>query len=222
MQNYPVFSSEKIIYGTDSKLNHRLKSPIVYDALFEDVKVDASYLRSLLVNGATAMHEKLCSYAADQLPGGRYWNPDKQIQDVLSQLQPSNDVCESILGLNDYLTTAVPNLHQMSRSNLVQLKKNKTMKWLSHLPSEKQTTVIDMAVKQRRKVKLTYNEEQTARAEHRKQAMIKNHAKRQAMKKRLYEEKQKLSKLHLITTSQEPKEELENIDVKAISATRKR
>ena len=161
-QNYPVFSSEKRIYGTDSKLNHRLKSLIVYDALFKDVKVDASYLRSLLVNGPTAMQEKLCSYAADQLPGGRYWNPDKQVQDVLSQLQPSNDVCESVLGLNDYLTTAVPNLHQMSRSNLVQLKKNKTMKWLSHLPSEKQTAVIDMAVKQRCQVKQTYNEEQTA------------------------------------------------------------
>lgn len=99
----------------DSKLNHRLKSPVVYNALFEYVKDDASYLQSLLVKGATIMQEKLCSYAADPLPGGRYWNPDKQIQDVLSQLQPSNDVCESILGLNDYLTTAVPNLHQMSR-----------------------------------------------------------------------------------------------------------
>ena len=41
------------------------------------------------------------------------------------------------------------------------------MNWLSHLPSEKQTAVIDMAVKQRRQVKQTYNEEQTTRAEHR-------------------------------------------------------
>ena len=84
-----LFSIKKRIYGTNSKLNHRLKSPIVYDARFEDVKVDASYLQSLL---ATTMQEKLCSYAADQLPGGRYWNPDKEIQDVLCQLQPSNDV----------------------------------------------------------------------------------------------------------------------------------
>ena len=135
------------------------------------------------------MQEKLYSYAADQLPGGRYWNPDEQIQDVLSQLQPSNDVCESVLGPNDYLTTAIPNLHQMSRSNLVQLKKYKTMMWLSYLPSEKQTAVIVMAVKQRRQVKQTYNEEQTARAEHREQAMIKDHAKREAMKKQLYEER---------------------------------
>ena len=116
------------------------------------------------------------------------------------ELPPSNDVCESILDLNDYLTTVVPNLHQMSRSNLVQLKKNKMMKWLSDLPNEMQTAVIDMAVKQRRQVKQTYNEEQTTRAEHRKQAMIKDHAKKEAVKKRLYEEKQKLSQLHLITT----------------------
>ena len=221
-RNYPVFPSERRIYGTNNKLNHRLKSPVVYDALFEDVKVDASYLQALLVKGATTMQEKLCSYAADQLPGGRYWNPDKEIQDVLCQLQPSNDVCESVLGLNDYLTTAVPNLHQMSRSNLVLLKKNKTMKWLSQLPSEKQTAVIDMAVKQRRQVKQTYNQEHTARIEHRKQAMIKDHAKREAMKKRLYEEKQKLSHLRLITTPQELTEELQKIDMKNISATKKR
>ena len=85
----------------------------------------------------------------------------------------------------------------------------------------KQTAVIDMAVKQRRQVKQTYNEEQTTRAEHRKQAMIKDHAKREAVKKRLYEEKQKLSQLHLITTSQELKE-FQKIDMKAVSATRKR
>ena len=63
-QNYPVFSSERIIYGTDSKHNHRLKSPIVYDALFEDVKVDASCLQSLLIKGASTMQEKLASYPA--------------------------------------------------------------------------------------------------------------------------------------------------------------
>ncbi len=70
------------------------------------------------------MKDKLCSYAADQLPGGCYWEPeDKEGEVILSELRPSNDVCESILGLNDYLTTAIPNLHQMARSNLVQVKK---------------------------------------------------------------------------------------------------
>ena len=69
------------------------------------------------------MREKLCSYARDKLPGGLYWDPDENVKDILCQLKPSNDVCASILGLNDYLTTAIPNLHQMSRSNLVQILK---------------------------------------------------------------------------------------------------
>ena len=221
-RDYPVFSSEKRAYGANSKVNHCLKSPFVYDALFEAVKVDASYLQPILVKGVTTMKEKLCTYASDQLPGGRYWNPDKEVKDVLCQLQPSNDVCESILGLNDYLTSALPNLHQMSRSNLVQVKKNKTMMWLSQLPSEKQTAVIDIAVKQRRQVNQTYNEEHAARVEHRKQAMIKEHAKREAMKKKLYEEKQKLSQLHLITVPQELEEEMLKIDMQSISAAKKR
>ena len=91
-RDYNVFSSEKRIYETNSIANHSLKSPFVYDALFKDLKVDASYLHSLLVKGATTMKEQLCSYAAYQLPGGRYRNPDKQVKDVLCQLQPSNDV----------------------------------------------------------------------------------------------------------------------------------
>ena len=61
------------------------------------------------------MKEKLSSYAQYQLPGCCYWEPDEQVQDNLHELKPSNDVCESMLGLNDYLTTAIPNLHQMAR-----------------------------------------------------------------------------------------------------------
>ena len=94
--------------------------------------------------------------------------------------------------------------------------------WFSELPSEKQTAVIDVAVKRRHKVKQTYIEEQTAGVEHRKQKMIKEHAEREAMKKKLYDKKQKLSQLHLITQSQELKEEMLKIDMKDISATKKR
>ena len=84
------------------------------------------------------MKKKLYTYAKNQLPGGKYWDPEVCVRKVLAELKPSNDLCESILGLNDYLTTAIPNLHQMSRSNLVQVKKNQTMKWLHELPNEQQ------------------------------------------------------------------------------------
>ena len=120
--NYHVFQSQERLYGPDAKGNHRLKSPAVYHRLFNKIEIDSANLTSLLIKGASKMKEKLCSYAQKQLPGGCYWNPDQHIKDVLCQLKPSNDVCESILGLNDYLTTAIPNLNQMARSNLVQAK----------------------------------------------------------------------------------------------------
>ena len=75
------------------------------------------------------MKEKLCAYASSQLPDGKYWEPDPEIKSVLSMLKPNNDLCESILGLNDYLTTSIPNMDQLTRSNMVAVIKNKTMKW---------------------------------------------------------------------------------------------
>ena len=122
--HYHVFRSEKRLYDPHSKVNHRLQSVAVYQRLFEEVEIDSD---TLTIKGAYNMREKLCSYATDQLPGGLYWDADKNVKDILCQLKPSNDVCESILGLNDYLTTAIPNLHQMSHSNLVQIKRNKTI-----------------------------------------------------------------------------------------------
>ena len=145
-----VFQSEKRIYGSHAKVNHRLNSQEVYENLLNSIGVDCDFLTKLLIKGASKMKEKLSSYAQNQLPEGCYWEPDQQVQDILRELKPSNDVCESILGLNDYLTTAIPNLHQMTRSNLVQVKKNETLKWLSNLPEDEQSAIVDLAVKQRR------------------------------------------------------------------------
>ena len=85
----------------------------MYEKLFDSNEVDCDYLTLLLIMGASKM-EKLSSYGQDQLPRGCYWEPDQQVWDILHELKPSNDVCESILGLNDYLTTAIPKLHQMA------------------------------------------------------------------------------------------------------------
>ena len=220
--NYRVFQSEERLYGPDAKVNHHLKSPAVYQRLFDKIEIDSANLTSLLIKGASKMKEKLCSYAQKQLPGGCYWNPDQQIKDVLCQLKPSNDVCESILGLNDYLTTAIPNLNQMARSNLVQVKKNKTLKWLSNLSQQNQLAIVDLAVKNRQQVHKDYKDEEKLISEQRKQNMIQENAKREALKKKLHEEKEKLSQLHLIATPEELKEELLNINNEKISAPKKR
>ena len=84
----------------------------MYNKLFEPSEGDSTNLYPLLIAGAAGMKEKLCTYAGNQIPGGNFW---VCVRKVLAELKPSNDLCESILGLNDYLTAAIPNL-QLSRS----------------------------------------------------------------------------------------------------------
>jgi hypothetical protein len=99
------------------------------------------------------MNAKLSSYAKNQLPGGRYWDPEPDLRSVLKSLKPNNDLCESILGLNDHLFIVMPNLHQISKSNLVQARKNGTVKWLHTLPHNQQHAIVDLARKNRQQVK---------------------------------------------------------------------
>ena len=108
--------SEKRLYGNDN-LNHRLhkKSQPVHRRLLRSDEWDEDFLYPLVASGAAAMERKLCDYAADYLPRGIYWNPDSGVKEILKELKPSNDLCESLLGLNDYLSKAIPNMHQVSR-----------------------------------------------------------------------------------------------------------
>ena len=142
------------------------------------------------------MKEKLCTYARNQLLGVKYWDPKECIKKVLAELKPSNDLCESILGHNDYLTTAIPNLHQVSRSNLVQVKKNQTMKWLDKLPREQQLRVMDLAVKERQNVAKEYKNEEEERGKQRRQNMLQAHLRREALKQKAQQERDELSQKH--------------------------
>lgn len=83
-----------------------MKSEAVYKNLFKSIDGDRDCLTEILTSGVLKMKEKLASYAKDQLLGGCYWETDVQVEAILREIKPSNDLRESILGLNDYLTTA--------------------------------------------------------------------------------------------------------------------
>ena len=53
---------------------------------------------------AKSMLDKLVAYKANQLPGGKYWNPDETTRGILLKLKPHNDACESGLGTNDWIS----------------------------------------------------------------------------------------------------------------------
>ena len=199
-----VFVSEERLYGNDKKVNHRLhpRSQAIYKNLFVMNESESTTLYPVLVAGATAMEEKLGSYAKNQLPGGKYWDPEQSIKDVLAQIKPTNDVCESILGLNDYLTTAIPNLHQMGRSNLIEVKKNKTLRWLDDLPEKQQASVLDLAVKEKQSIVKEYKDEEQQQAMQRRQNMLQANVRKEALRRKAHEEKEQLSQQHLVTSSQ--------------------
>lgn len=220
-ENYRVFESEKGLYE-NKKLNHRHSNTTIYKKLFEATPHDSSIFYPLVASGAGKMRGKLCTYAEKQLPGGEYWEPEASVKNVLKKIKPSNDLCESILGLNDYLTTAIPNLTQAARSNLVQVKKNHTMKWLAELDEDKQFQVMDLAVKERPRIAEEHKKAKARIHQHRQQVMLKQHTKQEALKKKMQQERDELFHHHLITTAAELRDELQNIDTEDISSQSKK
>ena len=101
------------------------------------------------------MRKKLKSYAKEQLPGGKYWDPPRNVAKVLKEIQPSNDICESILGLNDWLQTILPIVSQLTKRNLIEVKKKKKLQWLEPVPAKKQELTIKMALRKRKEIRIT-------------------------------------------------------------------
>ena len=217
-----VFPSENRLYADETLVNHRLHSQEVKKRLFTPDEWDTHLLYPSISTGVASMEDKLVSYAKDRLPGGVYWDPDPKTKAILSELSPSNDLCESILGLNDYLTTAMPNMHQMTRSNLIEVKKNKTIQWIDHLPENQFKTVVNYAVQKKEQVRLEYREEEAARSNQRREHMIQAKRRRDALQLRAEKERNELSQLHLITSPDELTQALADVDKSNISASKKK
>ena len=81
-----------------------------------------------------------------------------------------------------------------------------------NLPEDEQSVIVDLAVKQRQFVSKEYQDEEMMRYQQRQKKMLEENAKRVALEKKLREEKEKLSQSHLVTSSDELKEELLAID----------
>ena len=182
---YMVFKSEPRLYGADEEVNHRLHTSYkeMERTIFNESS-DKTIVYSLLVAGASAMKEKLLTYARNQLPDGIYWDPEPEIKAILKTLKPNNDICESLLGLNDYLTTAIPNMHQMSRSNLIQAKKNKTIRWLHQLPCDQKSNVVTLARRRRVEVAKSSQETELERNKIRQEKVMREKRRRDALKER--------------------------------------
>ena len=148
-----VFLSEPRLYSTDSKANCRLHNQYMevrkelYEQSYNTTSNESLLLKMTSLVGQ-AMSTKL---QCDHLPGGKYFKPDLKTQTILSTLQPHNDMAESEFGANDWLSSALPNMAQATRSVLIEFTYNKTMEWLRG-QSEEQKQVISLAQARRKQV----------------------------------------------------------------------
>lgn len=218
-----VFPSEDRLYGSEMT-NHRVHSKYshVEKRLFQTDSFDDDKLFPLIASGVSAMKKKLGAYAKNQLPNGIYWDPEAEVKEILKKLPPTNDICESLLGLNDHLTTSIPNLSQLTRSNLIETKKNKTMLWLRELPQEERDQVVTLAAARRARVKTDSKEEQEFIKAQRTKKLYEQKQRRDALKKRTQEELMKLGQLQLITSATELRGALADIEESSLSAAKKR
>ena len=145
--------SEPRLYSPDSKLNHRLHTPYIavrnelYDQAFNVACSNQSLLLKMTSLVGHAMATKL---KCDHLPGGKYFSPEAKTKSILSSLRPHNDMAESVFGSNDWLSYALPNMVQATRSVLIEFSYNKTMEWLKDQSKDQRELLISLAQARRR------------------------------------------------------------------------
>ena len=212
--DYQVFPSEAKLYTNSKTTNHRKHkdSMIIYKHLLSCNEWDKSLLFPRIAAAAIAMKEKLTSYKKDQLPGGRYWAPDDNIKEVLRQLKPHNDICESLLGLNDWLPLV--NAKQHTKSALVEGKRNKTMAWLETVDKHK---VIDLAVSERRAARKR-NQEIEKEVQYKRIKRHKNDLEKAKQKEiRAKSTIEKFESIPLIKSEQELEKAIQDIEEKRLN-----
>ena len=211
-KNIRVFASEKRLYE-ETKFNHRHKptQKILCQRMFSPDQWDQKLIE-LIERGAVEMRKKLHTYAKDYLPSGKYWDPPKHIENILSQIQPSNDICESILGLNDWLHGSMTTACQLTKRNIIEAKKNKSLVWLNSQSEEQQHKAIQMAVKQRVEVKLNYKRHVGRIKEQRQNAMLEVIERERSKQEQNKKERMELSRIFVIANTTDFETVLKEID----------
>ena len=205
-----VFESEPRLYGSSHHTNHRLhhKNQDIRKCLLQPDQTGDKFLYESIQQAAQSMYSKLSDYKKDQLPGGKYWNPDSSTKAILVTLKPNNDICESTFGLNDWLTSSIPNMRQQTRSALIEFSYNHTAQWLQGKEVEDQARIIKVATSKRKEVAKEEKEREAQQKSSRQAQRKKAQAQAEKRAERMRVLKATLQDEHLITTEEELEQEI--------------
>lgn len=205
-----VFASEDRLYS-DDRVNDRAhtKYAAVRQCLYEH-EYDDKLTFPLVQRAAQYMVEKLQSYKGDQLPGGKLWSPSETIKKALANVDPTNDLCESILGLNDWLQKVTPNFNQRTVTGMVELMKN-SMSWFTQQDKEMRDKIINLARKHSKRVKQEDRELAEQRRLKRKRAREVEVEKGKARQLKRMRRQKELEETRLLTTAEDVEEALTSV-----------
>ena len=116
----------------------------------------------------TAAISKIQRYKSDQLPGGELWNPSEKVKSLLANVEPTKDMYESILGLNDWLQKSTQNLSQRTVTTVVEVMLNATMPWFLKQGKAVKDGIITLARQKVHRIKQEYNRKEEERRLQRK------------------------------------------------------
>ena len=123
-------------------------------------------------------------------------------------------MCESLLGLNDYLATSIPNLSQLTCSNLIETKKNKSNEMAGGTSPGRMRPSNHLGPDSK--------DEQELIKTQRTKKLYEGKQRRDALKKRTQEELVKLGQIHFITSAAELQGALADIEKSGLSVAKKR
>ena len=124
-----------------------VKAPIHKDVLYESLLREGSPQFDALTQSAL---EIICGglllilerQANDQLPGGKYWNPDEQLIHQASNVPTTNTISERDFAQLDILLRIKPLARIQSLESLIMWVNNKTPDSLNSLPLDKKKQVV--------------------------------------------------------------------------------
>ena len=208
------FSSESHLYTENSALNHRLQADYipVRDKLYEHDNFDDEITFPIIASSSKEMATKLATYKANQLPGGKYWSPSPAVKEALKDLDPTNNACESILGLNDWLQKTTPNMTQRTVSAMVQTKKNGTMAWLMKQDGDKETNIVNLARTRAHRVQELYKSVNEEHRLYRKQQRRAEEERMRVKRARLEKKTEELTRVPIIATMAKLDEAIDNTE----------
>ena len=200
-----VFTSESRLYGENKKINHRLhtNSKQVRACLYSHDDFDEKFTFPLIKKASQCMLDKLKAYKAEQLPGGKLWKPNQAVCNALGNIEPTNDLCEGILGLNDWIQKRTPNFSQRTVSAMVEVLKNSTMPWFCKQTTDVKDKIISLA--KRRSEQVRKEEHALLESNRRKRKANRKAEEEKARTKRLkqIQKEEELSKIPIIATTTE-------------------